>query len=348
MKKLLYSAFLATMLIACTGGSYNVTVKCDKSIDNTVAYMINYDSGDTIDSATVANGMFTLAGKVEKPIMARILYKGGRQRFVLEKGNILVVVDSGYVEGTPLNDLMQANNNAAEALQKEYAAIHNDSTICDSIKQIKYEDVDARYNKMMNEFFENNKENPLGLAAFIEMAFDFNSERLDSILATCPDGFRDYKRVQKMITFAQNKAATAVGKKFADFAITAEDGVVTKLSDYAGKGNYLLVDFWASWCGPCRREIPVIKEIYEKYKSQGLSVLGVAVWDKPDDTMRAINDLLIPWPQIINAQNVPTDLYGINGIPHIMLIGPDGTILSRGLQGNELKAKVDEIMSAAK
>ena len=66
----------------------------------------------------------------------------------------------------------------------------------------------------------------------------------------------------------------------------AEDGVVTKLSDYAGKGNYLLVDFWASWCGPCRREIPVIKEIYEKYKSQGLSVLGVAVWDKPDDTMR--------------------------------------------------------------
>ena len=110
----------------------------------------------------------------------------------------------------------------------------------------------------------------------------------------------------------------------------------------------VVVDFWASWCGPCRREIPVIKEIFEKYKSQGLSVLGVAVWDKPDDTMRAINDLLIPWPQIINAQNVPTDLYGINGIPHIMLIGPDGTILSRGLQGNELKAKVDEIMSAAK
>ena len=137
---------------------------------------------------------------------------------------------------------------------------------------------------------------------------------------------------------------TAEGAMFTDFTIEQPDGSKVSLSDYVGKGKYVLVDFWASWCGPCRAEIPNIKELYDKYHSKGLDVFGVAVWDKVEDTQKAIKELGIVWPQIINAQQIPTELYGIQGIPHIILFAPDGTIVARDLREEAIKEKVAEVM----
>lgn len=142
-----------------------------------------------------------------------------------------------------------------------------------------------------------------------------------------------------MLNVFDRKAATSPGKMFTDFEITYE-GKTSKLSDYVGKGKYMLVDFWASWCGPCRREAQVLKEIYNGTSRDQLDILGVAVWDEPENTLEAINDLGLPWNHIINAQTVPTDLYGILGIPCIILFAPDGTIVSRDQQGDDLKAAV--------
>lgn len=133
--------------------------------------------------------------------------------------------------------------------------------------------------------------------------------------------------------------ATSPGQQYTDFEVTY-DGKVQKLSDYVEPGKYLLVDFWASWCGPCRREMSTLKELYTQYHDKGLNVVGVAVWDKPQDTEAAIKQLNLPWPSIINSQTIATDLYGIPAIPCIILIGPDGKILSRGLQGEKLKEEV--------
>ena len=136
------------------------------------------------------------------------------------------------------------------------------------------------------------------------------------------------------------------GDLFTDFSIPQPDGSIAKLSDYAGKGKYLLVDFWASWCGPCKREIPNIKAAYDKYHGDKFDVLSVAVWDEPADTKKAAAELGISWNQIINAQKIPTDLYGIDGIPHIILFGPDGTIVKRGeaLRGEGLDAILSELI----
>ena len=123
------------------------------------------------------------------------------------------------------------------------------------------------------------------------------------------------------------------------------DGAKQKLSDYVGKGKVTVVDFWASWCPPCRAEIPKLQALKAKYGDK-FDVLGVAVWDNPDDTRKAIEELSIIWPVIIGTHKLtePTDLYGIKGIPHIIIFGPDGIIMSRGLSGDDLAARLAEIV----
>ena len=150
------------------------------------------------------------------------------------------------------------------------------------------------------------------------------------------------KRTNEKLKRLVSVQPTDVGCKFVDFAVEY-DGKTTHLSDYVGRGKYVLVDFWASWCGPCREEIPNIIEAYYKYKDCGLQVIGIAVSDKPEATLKAIKDDGVPYPQIINSQEIATDIYNISGIPHIILFAPDGTILARGLRGEELEKKLEEI-----
>lgn len=142
--------------------------------------------------------------------------------------------------------------------------------------------------------------------------------------------------------------AIVPGAQFKDFTVVQDSsdpaGSTVKLSDYAGKGKYILVDFWASWCGPCRREIPNIAAVYEKYKGDRFDVVSVACWDEPEDSKTAIKELGMTWNQIINAQKIATDIYGIEGIPHIILIGPDGKIVADNLRGANIEAAVSKAL----
>jgi len=154
----------------------------------------------------------------------------------------------------------------------------------------------------------------------------------------------DLKRTSEKYKRLISMPPTDEGCKFVDFAVEY-DGKTTRLSDYVGRGKYVLVDFWGSWCGACKYEIPSIISAYNKYKSKGLEVVGIAVWDKPEDTLKAIDEMQIPYPQILNTQKIATDLYGIKGIPETILFSPDGTILARGLRGKDIDKKLKEIFN---
>ena len=209
------------------------------------------------------------------------------------------------------------------------------------------EESDARYAEGLLKFYEENKDNAIGPWAFCNylMYKDFTEAEIDELLKVAPAEYAQLKRVEKAKNAARQLAVTAEGKKFTDFEVPVGDGTVQKLSDYVGKGKVTLVDFWASWCGPCRAEIPKLQALKAKYGDK-FDVLGVAVWDNPDDSRKAMEQLEITWPVIIGTQQLtePTDLYGIKGIPHIIIFGPDGTILSRGLMGDALANKLAEVL----
>ena len=132
---------------------------------------------------------------------------------------------------------------------------------------------------------------------------------------------------------------------YTDITGTDADGKPIALSDFIGKGNYVLMDMWASWCGPCKGEIPNLARLHNQYKDKGLTVIGLFVWDKQEDLKKAMESEGITWPQIVDEESKSTQVYGVDGIPHIILFSPDGTILKRNLRGDAMIKTVEEIMN---
>ena len=185
---------------------------------------------------------------------------------------------------------------------------------------------------------------PVGVLLFKQYSRKNSIKENQELLKMIPAEYQNDETVKAISQRIKNAIATANGRPFTDFTMIAPDGKEVKLSQYAGKGKYVLVDFWASWCGPCKREIPNIAAVYDKYKGDDFDVLSIAVWDKPEDTAKAAAEHGVVWSQITNAQKIPTDIYGIEGIPHIMLVGPDGIILKRDLRGADIEKAVAEAL----
>ena len=176
------------------------------------------------------------------------------------------------------------------------------------------------------------------VALFKQVVADFPGTSAASVLPAM---------IEQMEKAAAAEAATAVGKEFAAFKETATDGTVVDLAAYRGK--VVLVDFWATWCGPCVNELPHVKAAYEKHHAAGFEIIGVSL-DKDGDKLASFTkDNEMPWPQIFDGQggqNKLAQAYGIRSIPATFLLDRDGRIAAKGLRGDALSEKVAELLAA--
>ena len=238
--------------------------------------------------------------------------------------------------------------------EKEDAFMEYFFSIDDSVGQEEAEQmIDARYRVLQKEVEAIaakglKKHNDDSVAVFLVKEM-YDLEILDNdglckaIRALGPNAQAD-PSIVALKSNIEKVLATGEGTHFLDFSAEQPDGKIKRLSDYAGKGKYCLVDFWASWCGPCKGEIPNLMEVYDRYAKKGLEMVSVAVWDDPQASIDTAAAYGIRWNQIVNAQKTPTEIYGIQGIPHIMLIGPDGTILKRDLRGKRISEEIGKYL----
>ncbi len=334
-------AFLAVSCAhaATASDNYTVTLPLSEDEDGLTAYIIDFDTSAKLDSTVVENGKAVFKGSVTTPVFARVILDGNRAgQFVLEEGDIAFNPANRMAAGSPSNDALVNLMAEQQKLVAEYRQLGDTPE-----DEAKKKDIQQANTKLFADALKANAGNPLGYYLFLQECYGYDLPTFDAKLKEYPQ-FAGSKRVQTLRQGLINKEETSVGHKFKDFEITY-DGKTSRLSDYVGRGKYTLVDFWASWCGPCIRETKVLKEIYEEYGPKGLDVLGVAVWDEPANTLKAIEQHQLPWPQIINAQTIPTDLYGIAGIPCIILFDPEGNIVSRDKQDDDLRADVAAAMA---
>ena len=250
---------------------------------------------------------------------------------------------------------VKAFEEAHNAMMEEYKTMMDSLSADQQKAQEYYEDFVEKYIDFNLDAAKKNADNDVAVQVLMNLRGMIDDAQVDEIISNMPEAMLENEKVAYLKKGLDARKATAEGMKFTDFTVEHVYGYdrsmdpqplkkEVKFSDYVGNGKYVLVDFWSPWCGPCRREMPNIKAVYDKYKGDKFDVVSIAVWEREpvDVTIETAAKLGMDWNQINNGQREPAELYGVEGIPHLILFGPDGTILKRGFHG----AEIEEVVSS--
>jgi thioredoxin family protein len=336
-------------------GNYRIDGIAPADANGQWVYLYKPNGQGASDSVQIANGRFTLERAVaEDGLIAHLVIpRSYNLSFIPEEGIIKADLAASGATGTPLNDEHTKKSKYRKGLIEEARAklksIRADKNLDDKAKEEAQEKVsDELYAKIKPLAEADLKEHPndaIGLIALQNLLGmeDVNVAKAEALLQQAGDRLRAEESITKMVTRLRRVEATQAGAQFVDFEGVDDANKAVRLSDYVGKGHYVLVDFWASWCGPCRREIGHLKKVRDAYTDKGLVILGTVVWDEMEDHLKAMKELEITWPQIFNKTEA-TELYGISGIPQIILFDPAGKIVARDLRGEEINKLLDKAL----
>jgi peroxiredoxin len=337
MRKLFYLFAVITLFAACESKGYQVTGTVEGAADGDIVYLQERGQQSLIirDSAVIAKGKFTFKGVQDSAIVCYVTYEKGDKQlymdFFLENGKIALQLaeENDSTTGTVNNDLYQEFRNGMKAIAA------------------KEEDNESEGKTFIIEQIKKNNANPVGAHLLKESYFLLSFAELEPILNDLPAALQADEMIIQLKEIVAKSKTTAVGQKFIDVALKTPDGKDIKLSDYAGKGKIVLIDFWASWCAPCLQDMPEVAELYKQYKNKGFEIVGISLDRDGESWKESIKQLNITWPQMSDLKfwsSEAAKAYAINSIPHTILLDGQGIIIERGLRGESLKEKLAELM----
>lgn len=365
MRKITYLMILAVtfVVIACTGNKtgYTITGTVEGAADGDTVFLQEATNVSLIklDTAIIANGTFVFKGIQDSTVNRYITYQSNEKRllidFFLENGKIDIKLakEQKSVTGTSNNDAYQEIRSKLDEIGNKINTLYEamgDSSLSDLQKEEKQKEgkqLEKEYEKILKEGTQKNITNAVGVHLFKQTFYSNSLEENEALISQIPAKFQTDESIMKIKEMVEKQKKTTVGTKFIDFEMSDPDGNLVKLSDYAGKGKIVLVDFWASWCGPCIREMPNLVDAYAVYKGDKFEIVGVSLDQDENAWKEAIKNLKMTWPQMSDLklwQNIGAQTYAVSSIPHIVLIDGEGTIIARGLRGAELLEKLAEVM----
>lgn len=339
--------FIATacpLVMACSSMP-QCTIK--GTVTSDLDYVWLYDmEGNPIDSCAVTDGAFNFTTDRSTTQVFTIMNRDESARLPLipDAKELQVTIGDGAaaVTGSPLSEELQelqkwllqqfneANEKAmglyADGKSEEGAAVMEEmhKTLADHCK----------------ELYLNHLQDPVGIQA---MTFLMNAIPDEEFIELYEKGGEIVRNDAQLGGYYESLilSGTTIIQLQADGTFTEKEGT---LDDFIGQGKYILVEFWASWCSPCKKETPFVVKAYNDYKDKGLIVLGIPVRDKIDGTKKAMADLGIYYPQILDPKQVLFNRFDFHSIPHLYLLDPDGRIVKQGMRGEQISEAVKEAL----
>lgn len=368
MKRFLWYAAVAAVCVSCGGKKAGYTIEGKiaegrTDLEGKYVYLIPYGSeGAVTDSALIEKNAFKLQGAPTSDGLYTLYLKGEGDEmmsrfgeapfstvFVLEKGEMQAVLDSfSYVAGTPENDAFKEIRSMLAETKKSYMELIDALKADDEAAKKKAGELEENMMTKIKAYLEAHP-NKLTTAKLLgDYQFELDEATQEAVLAKADSTFMNVPGIKELAQHLEIMKKVAVGQKFTDFEMADMKGDMHKLSDYAGKGSVTLVDFWASWCGPCMREMPNLKKTYEAYHKKGFEVVGISLDSKKEDWEAAVKDKQLNWIHLSDLQgwqSAGAALYGVRSIPNTFLLDKDGTIVGHNLTGEELDKKLEELLA---
>ncbi len=377
MKKIVVALAVFSSLLSCSKlgeNEFEITGSAAGIEDGTLAILETQDeSGMGLiakDTAIIKDGKFTFKGTVTEPELQLIQIEKLQDKivFILENGPISITVykdslNKSLIGGTFNNDQFAKYNKEQGAIQKKIvdfrtakmqqmqeAMATNDSVTMNSIRN-EFAGLETELNELNFSFAEKNPKAFISVLMLENMFYqpNVNFERVEKLFKQLDSSVKNTKPGKKLSELISNFSAASVGKPAPDFSAPNPEGKTISLKENLGKVT--IIDFWASWCAPCRKENPNVVALYNEFKDKGLQIIGVSLDKEGDDEKwkQAILTDKLTWPQVSNLKywNDPiAKKYNIQGIPAIFILDANGVIVAKDLRGAELREKVQELLAA--
>ena len=364
MKKLFFYFLGMTALVACQPKTFKIEGKLT-GVENGKVYLQNIREGrpNPVDTADVVAGAFTFEGKVDAPELYFIIVEGQQMPVVLfaENGKIKIEgsvdsLDKATISGSKSHDLFKKFNDEmpdskrSMAIRDEYmqAQMSQDQAKMTALGE-EMNAIIENQQAYMKKFVFDNVANPVGAFMGLNVASMLEYAELDSLVtlleAQQPTHIyvQDLKKaIEPMKAHQLALEAVKEGKPAPAFSLVATDGKEVSLESF--KGKYVLVDFWASWCQPCRQENPNVVNAYKAYNSKGFEVFSVSLDRHDQARLNAVKEDGLTWAQVRDTENKVAELYAIQQIPTTFLLDREGVIIATNLRGEALEAKLKELM----
>ena len=356
MKKLLSILFAGICFFSCTNTKFEINGTADKKMDGTTVFLKQRINRvwTSMDSVVVKDGKFAFNGVADTAKIAYISFvfpakNKVRQAFILENGKISVAIDTTGIlkfSGTKLNDALQVYQNGKNEFNKKAEIVYKaaEDTTLTPEKQTelnaKIADLEREEVSIDKKFAISNINTLAGTFIFTNSFYAMSTVEKESIVRLMNDKTKENQRIKEIIADIATEKSTAVGNKFTDIKLPSVAGDSLALSDLVGKTDYVMIDFWASWCGPCMHSLPELKKIYNIYKGTRFQILGVSLDENADAWKGVISGRQLGWKHISDLKGwkcAGSRAYAVNSIPSTVLIDKNGKIVGRNLNFDELR-----------